>query len=33
MLIHDRDIRVLTTDGQPIAEHHIDPDQTYQPRR
>jgi transposase InsO family protein len=33
MLIHDRDVRVLTTDGQPIAEHHIDPDRIYQPRR
>jgi transposase InsO family protein len=33
MLIHDRDVRVLTTDGQPIAQHRIDPDRIYQPRR
>jgi transposase InsO family protein len=33
MLIHERDVRVLTTDGQHIAQHHIDPNRTYQPRR
>ena len=33
MLINDRDVRVLTTDGHHIAEHHIDPDRIYQPRR
>jgi len=33
MLINDRDVRVLTTDGQHIAEHHIDPERIYQPRR
>ena len=33
MLINDRDVRVLTTDGQRIAEHRIDPDRIYQPRR
>jgi transposase InsO family protein len=33
MLIHDRNVRVLTTNGQHIAEHHIDPDRIYQPRR
>ena len=33
MLINNRDVRVLTTDGQPIAEHRIDPNRTYQPRR
>jgi transposase InsO family protein len=32
-LIDNRDVRVLTTDGQHIADHHIDPDRTYQPRR
>lgn len=32
MLINDRDVRVLTTDGQHIAKHHIDPDRIYQPR-
>jgi len=33
MLIDDRHIRVLTAHGQPIAEHRIDPDRIYQPRR
>jgi hypothetical protein len=33
MLIDDRDVRVLTTDGQHIAEHRIDPDRICQPRR
>jgi transposase InsO family protein len=33
MLIDDRDVRVLTTDGHHIAEHRIDPNRTYQPRR
>jgi transposase InsO family protein len=33
MLIDDRDVRVLTTDGHHIAQHHIDPNRTYQPRR
>jgi transposase InsO family protein len=33
LLVHDRDVRVLTTDGQHIAEHHINPDRIYQPRR
>ena len=33
LLVHDRDVRVLTTDGQRIAEHRIDPDRIYQPRR
>jgi transposase InsO family protein len=33
MLIDDRDVRVLTTDGQHIAEHRIDPNRIYQPRR
>jgi hypothetical protein len=28
-----RDVRVLTTDGQHIAQHRIDPDRTDQPRR
>jgi hypothetical protein len=31
MLIHDRDVRVLTSTGEPIAQHRINPDQTYQP--
>ena len=33
MLVNDRDVRVLTTDGKHIADHHIDPDRTYQPHR
>jgi transposase InsO family protein len=33
MLVNDRDVRVLTTDGKHLAEHRIDPDRTYQPRR
>jgi transposase InsO family protein len=33
LLVHDRDVRVLDTNGQPVAEHHIDPDRTYQARR
>jgi hypothetical protein len=33
ILIHDRNVRVLTTNGQRIAEHHIDPDRIYQPQR
>ena len=33
MLINDNKVRVLTTDGQHIAEHRIDPDRIYQPRR
>ena len=33
MLIHDRDVRVLTTDGQHIAQHGIHPDRIYQPQR
>jgi transposase InsO family protein len=32
ILVNNRDVRVLTTDGEPIAEHHIDPDRIYQPR-
>jgi transposase InsO family protein len=32
MLIHDRNVRVLTTNGELITQHHIDPDRTYQPR-
>jgi transposase InsO family protein len=31
LLIDDRDVRVLTSDGEHIAQHHIDPDRTYQP--
>jgi transposase InsO family protein len=31
MLIHDRDVRVLTHDGELIAQHRIDPNRTYQP--
>jgi hypothetical protein len=31
LLIHDRDARVLTSEGELIAEHHIDPERTYQP--
>jgi hypothetical protein len=31
VLIHDRDVRVLTSTGQPVAQHQIDPDRTYQP--
>ena len=33
MLIDDRNVRVLATDGQPIAEPRIDPDRISQPRR
>jgi transposase InsO family protein len=33
MLVNDRDVRILTTDGKHIAEHRIDPDRIYQPRR
>ena len=33
MLIDNRDVRVLTTNGQHIAQHHNDPDRIYQPRR
>ena len=33
MLIDNRDVRVLTTDGQHIADHRINPDRIYQPRR
>ena len=31
LLVHDRDVRVLTSDGELIAELHIDPNRTYQP--
>ncbi len=31
LLVHDRDVRVLTSEGDPIAELRIDPDRTYQP--
>jgi transposase InsO family protein len=33
ILIDDRDVRVLTTDGQHLADHRIDPHRIYQPRR
>jgi transposase InsO family protein len=33
LLIDDRQVRVLTTDGQHLADHHIDTDRIYQPRR
>lgn len=33
LLVHDRDVRVLTSNGELIAQHHIDPDRTYQPHR
>ncbi|MGH3042176.1 MAG: integrase core domain-containing protein [Gaiellaceae bacterium] len=33
VLAHDRDVRVLTTDGELIAQHQIDPTRNYQPRR
>jgi transposase InsO family protein len=31
LLVHDRNVRVLTTDGTLITQHHIDPTRTYQP--
>lgn len=31
LLVHDRDVRVLTSEGQLIAELQIDPARTYQP--
>jgi len=31
LLIDDRDVRVITSDGQLIATHHVDPERTYQP--
>lgn len=31
LLAHDRDVRVLTSEGELIAELRIDPDRTYQP--
>jgi hypothetical protein len=31
LLVHDRDVRVLTSKGELIAELRIDPDRTYQP--
>jgi hypothetical protein len=31
LLVHDRDVRVLTSDGELIAELRIDPHRTYQP--
>ena len=31
LLVDDRDVRVLSSDGNFIAEHRIDPARTYQP--
>jgi hypothetical protein len=31
LLVDDRDVRVLTSDGELIAQHRIDPERTYQP--
>ena len=31
LLVDDRDVRVLTSQGELIAQHHIDPERTYQP--
>jgi transposase InsO family protein len=32
VLVHDRDVRVLSVNGALIAQHRIDPDRTYQPQ-
>ncbi len=32
MLVNDRDVRVISSEGEAIATIHIDPDKLYQPR-
>ena len=32
LLVHNRDVRVISSEGEPIATIHIDPDRHYQPR-
>jgi hypothetical protein len=33
ILIHGLNATTLTTEGELIAEHHIDPDKHYQPKK